>query len=294
MKTILYLLSSILFLVAATSPAALPIDTVIVVVMENKNWSDINGSSSAPYINNTLLPIASYCRNYRYDGVHPSLPNYLTMECGRTMGVHDDKPPSSHHFNVDHLSAQLEAAGLDWRCWAEGIPGNTCPTRSSNGYAPKHDPFVYFDDVYLGTPRCIEHIRPYTELQGALNDDTLANYNFVVPKSGDNMHATSTQDTIAKQVKAGDNWLKAEIPKILSSPRYLAGRTALIITWDEGRGGDGPIGCIVISPAAKGGGYSNAIHYTHCSLLRTVQEIFAVGPLLGGAASATNLGDLFQ
>ena len=41
-------------------------------------------------------------------------------------------------------------------------------------------------------------------------------------------------------------------------------------------GGDGPIGLIVLSRDAKGGGYSNTIHYTHSSTLRTVQEIFGV------------------
>jgi len=44
---------------------------------------------------------------------------------------------------------------------------------------------------------------------------------------------------------------------------------------------------------AKGGGYSNRIQYTHSSTLRTVEEIFGVSPLLGGAASATDLSDLF-
>src|SRR5579862_1890993 len=50
---------------------------------------------------------------------------------------------------------------------------------------------------------------------------------------------------------------------------------------------------IVLSPLAKGGGYSNTVHYTHSSTLRTLEEIFNVGPLLGDAANATDLGDLF-
>jgi hypothetical protein len=50
---------------------------------------------------------------------------------------------------------------------------------------------------------------------------------------------------------------------------------------------------IVLSPLAKGGGYSNSIHYTHSSTLSMIQEIFNVGPLLGDAANATDLSDLF-
>src|SRR5439155_4616456 len=46
-------------------------------------------------------------------------------------------------------------------------------------------------------------------------------------------------------------------------------------------------------PTREGGGYSNSIHYTHSSTLRTVEEIFGVSPLLGDASQATDLADLF-
>jgi hypothetical protein len=68
-----------------------------------------------------------------------------------------------------------------------------------------------------------------------------------------------------------------------------------VITWDENEGGDTePIGFIVLSPFARGGGYSNAIRYTHSSLLRSLQEIFGAGPLLCDAANATPVADLFR
>src|SRR5205807_2303937 len=69
---------------------------------------------------------------------------------------------------------------------------------------------------------------------------------------------------------------------------------ALFIAWDEGLGDDGPIGMIVLSPLARGGGYFNRIHYTHGSTLRTLEDIFGVAPLLGDAANATGLSDLFS
>ena len=49
----------------------------------------------------------------------------------------------------------------------------------------------------------------------------------------------------------------------------------------------------MLSHDAKGGGYSNTIHYTHSSTLRTIEEIFGATPLLGDAANATDLRDLF-
>jgi hypothetical protein len=92
----------------------------------------------------------------------------------------------------------------------------------------------------------------------------------------------------------GDNWLKAEIPKILNSQAYTNGGL-ILITWDEGAGtSDGPIGLIALSSRVKGGGYNNNIHYTHSSTLRTVQNIFGVRPYLAGANFAESLDDLFK
>ena len=93
-------------------------------------------------------------------------------------------------------------------------------------------------------------------------------------------------------IKQGDTWLSQNIPAILNSAAYKAGG-AIFITWDEAATGDGPVGMIVLSPFAKGSGYSNTIHYTHGSTLRTFEEIFGVTPLLGDAANQTDLKDLF-
>ena len=94
------------------------------------------------------------------------------------------------------------------------------------------------------------------------------------------------------RMSEGDTWLSNNVPTILNSAAYQNGG-ALFITWDEAGTGDGPIGMIVLSPFAKGGGYSNSIHYTHGSTLRTFQEIVGVLPLLGDAANETDLSDLF-
>jgi hypothetical protein len=68
---------------------------------------------------------------------------------------------------------------------------------------------------------------------------------------------------------------------------------ALFITWDEAGIGDGPIGMIVLSPVGRHG-YSNTRRYSHSSTLRTFEEIFGVAPMLGDAANAIDLSDLFS
>ncbi len=267
------------------------VQTVFVILMENHNWSSIVGDPSSPYINNRLLAIASHAEQYyNPPGLHPSLPNYLWLEAGTDFGIKDDGDPSSHTLTTtQHLVTQLTIAGKTWRAYEEGIPGTACPLNDVNDYAVRHDPFVYFTDVTTNNNRnsqnCIAHIRPYTELAADLQNNRVANYNFITPNLCDDTHDCD--------VGAGDTWLSTEIPKIMNSAAYLNGG-AIFITWDEGESNsDGPIGMIVISPLAKGNGYFNSIHYTHSSTLLTMEEIFGLSVRLGDSANAADLSDLF-
>jgi hypothetical protein len=276
-----------------TPVSGTPLQTVFVILLENHNWSDIKGSASAPYLNNTLLPIASHAEQYfNPPGLHPSLPNYLWLEAGTNFGIFNDNPPSSNkQSTTQHLVTQLQNAGISWKSYQEDISGTTCPLTNTAKYAPKHNPMVYFTDVTQNASNCVAHVRPYSELAADLAGGNVARYNFITPNLCNDMHDSfgcATTDSI----KNGDNWLKNEVPKILGSAAYQNGGV-LFITWDESEGGDFPIGLIALSPKAKGNHYANSIAYTHGSLLRTVQEIFAVGPLLGDAAKQADLSDLF-
>jgi hypothetical protein len=265
--------------------------TVFVIVMENHNWSSIKGSLDAPYINNTLLPMASYCdQYYNPPGLHPSEPNYLWLEAGTNFGITNDKLPSTNHQSTtSHLVTLLKNAGISWRTYQENITGTNCPTANAYPYAPKHNPIVFFDDVV--NAGCTTVMRPFTELANDLANHAVAHYNFITPNLVNDMHDSAAP--LNNPVAQGDTWLQNNLPMILQSDAYL-NNGLVLITWDEGgSSSDGPIGMIVLSPLARGGGYSNTIHYTHSSTLRTLQKIFGVTPLLGGAATAQDLSDLF-
>src|ERR1041385_74897 len=134
MKLVQIPLKFALFLAIACAclPAAAQtgnIKTVWIIVMENHNWAQIHGSSSAPYINNTLLPMASHAEQYFNPLLnHPSLPNYLWLEAGTNVGIHNDNPPSvNHQSTTQHLVTLLENAGISWRAYEENISGTECP-----------------------------------------------------------------------------------------------------------------------------------------------------------------------
>jgi phosphatidylinositol-3-phosphatase len=283
------------------------IKTVFIVVMENANWSQIKGSSSAPYLNDTLLKAASHAEAYSNPpGNHPSLPNYLWLEAGSNLGVTGDGEPAKYHqATTAHLVTQLEAAGHTWKAYVENIDGKSCPLSDSGLFVARHVPMLFFDDVTANNSataaRCLSHIRPFGELASDLQSGKVADYNFITPNLCDDGHGTNPLagdftcvPLVTDLVKSGDDWLKANVPAILGSSVYTKGG-ALFITWDEGEGSlsDGPIGMLALSPFARGAGYSNTKPYTHSSMLRTIQEVFSLTPMLGDAAQATDLSDLF-
>jgi hypothetical protein len=287
------LLLAVIRINAATLPS---IRTVFVILLENESWAEVEGNSDAPYLNTTLLGMASRCEAYyNVANLHPSLPNYIWLEAGTNFGILDDNDPDLNHQNTtNHFVTQLKNAGISWKTYHEDIDGASIPLVDSNGYAVRHNPFVYFDDV-TGTNNPadaygIAHVRPYGELASDLQSNRVARYNFIKPNVCNDGHDSCAPFyDPAKQI---DAWLEAEVPKILNSDAYR-NNGALFITWDESNSPDPRIGMIVLSPLARGNGYANNNYYTHSSTLRTFQEIFGVGPFLGDAANATDLSDLF-
>jgi phospholipase C len=282
------------------------IETVFVIVMEKKGWGEVKANPSAPYLNDTLLPIASHAEAYKgpnSGNLHPSEPNYIWLEAGDNLGiVNDDDPDLNHQATTDHLVIYLEHAGVSWKSYQEDITGADCPLTSVGQYRPKHNPMVFFDDVTdTNDPQsqhCIDHMAPLGGLETDLANATAARYNFITPNQCNDMHTTCAP--LNDQVAQGDAWLREWVPKILGSQQYKDGG-ALFITWDEAElfGGclaNCPIGMIVVSPLAKGGGYQNDLVYDHSSTLKSLQKIFDLTPLLraAGDEATEDLRGLFK
>jgi hypothetical protein len=273
---------------------------VFLIVIENKNsvgTGGVYGNPKAPYINHTLFPMAAVANNYfNPPGNHPSLPNYLWMEAGKSFGIRDDGPPSQHSQGTHaHLSHLLQNAGIPWRAYAESISGNICPLTTEGGglYQPKHEPFVYFSDVTNGqnphSSYCIQHVRPLGELGNDLQRGAIGRYNFITPNICHDGHDSCGGNEVAHI----DGWLRSFLPQIFNSAQYKQGHVVVFLATDEAQNGDGPIPFLALGQRVKRG-YRNEIRYTHSSLLRTLEEIFDLGPLLGNAARANDLRDLFN
>src|SRR5262249_309184 len=131
------------------------IQHVFIIMMENKNASDIYGNSGAPYLNQLMHDYA-YSANFGdvlADSV-PSDPHYVWLEAGtnafadHTFTGDGDPTSTNSTASTAHLTNLLNAAGVSWMTYQEDINSTTgsCPIKSSGKYAAKHDPFVFFRD----------------------------------------------------------------------------------------------------------------------------------------------------
>ncbi len=266
--------------------------TVFTIVMENKSASEIIGNrKDAPYIN-SLADQGAVAAGYTDSFVHPSEPNYIWMIAGENFGVLDDDDPSSHHLSAtSHIADQLELQGLPWKAYMESM-GGPCGLNERYPYMPKHDPFVYFDDIsgwngssYGDNSRCTSHVVDYSQLDADLAGAT-PKYVFITPNMIDDMHDGS--------IAQGDAWLSREVPKILASKAYQQGGV-LFLTWDEGDNAADDPPMIVLSPNAKKG-YVSQVAYDASSYLKTVQTLIGLQPLPcdANAATVTTMDDLFD
>jgi len=184
-------------------------------------------------------------------------------------------------------------------------------------YAAKHNPMVFFSDANGGndaTPAnpLSAQYAPLQQLFRDLADGTVANYNWITPNQYNDMHTTLTggfQGLTGDpgRIRQGDNFLSQVVPIIMASDAYRD-HGLIVLWWDEserdGIATDNPddfshtLPFIVISKDAHknvgGRPYGSPVGMSHSSFLRTMEEIFGVGPLLGDAVNANGLEDLFK
>jgi hypothetical protein len=250
---------------------------------------------------------------------------------------------------TQHLVTLLTQAGRTWKSYQEDIdlkpngskfdntplPANqfTVPLSSLSGtfvngvnqfngsnqynYAAKHNPMVYFTDSNGGNDHSTSnplasHYAPLQQLFDDLNNDQVADYNWISPNQYNDMHTTLSAGYKGltgdpAKILQGDDFLRQVVPVIMASKAYQE-NGVIIIWWDEsesdGITGDNAdafnhtVGEIVISKHAhkneQGVPYGSSVEYTHSSDLKTMQEIFHLKPLLGDAANANDLSDMFQ
>ena len=164
----------------------------MVVVLENRSYSDVIGSPSAPYINGLARSGALFTHSFAV--THPSEPNYLALFSGSTHGLVDDSCP--HAYHGPNLATSVVAAGGTFTGYSESLPRAGFVGCQAGAYARKHAPWVNFGSIPA------RENQPFSAYPRDLT--TLPTLSFVIPTLNNDMHdGTITQRLVAAPALGG-------------------------------------------------------------------------------------------
>ncbi len=221
---------------APASP--IPIQHVIVVMLENHSYRQVVGAASAPY--ETSLAASCGSATAMFGATHTSAANYLAASagefpansaagCGRIRGCADAS---------DNLYHQLDEAGLTWRSYQESMPTACSPAMNRN-YKIGHNPALFYSD--LPHLECQANDLPVASVSahsGALWNDlqaqSLPSLSWVTP----NKLNDGDTGTEAASLARADSWLAGFLATVQQSASYQAGNTLVLVSYDEGSASD--------------------------------------------------------
>jgi phosphatidylinositol-3-phosphatase len=268
--------------VAGPVPQALGAATphLVLIIMENKEYTTVVGSPAAPYLNGTVIPASKVFTRY-YATDHPSLPDYLALTSSTTAGcVVDTCPPG---FDTSqNLFHQLDQASISWKAYQGGMPSNCYPANTGT-YLVRHNPPVYYSDLASGS--CATNDVPIAQFGDDLAAGTLPSFSWITPDMYNDMHTNhklapcKIGTAVMNEVCQGDQWLSNTLPPLLAlnTDADPNNDVTVAFTFDEGssgEGGGGRILTLVTGPNVTPG--QNATMYGHLGMLNAIEDWFGV------------------
>src|SRR5271166_6267711 len=278
---------------AAARATAHHFDRVVIIVLENADYE-------LAIQDKDLADLALRGANFTnfHALFHPSYPNYLAMIAGTDFGtgrrgrVFGDNqvnfPNDAEHRTI---ADRLVAAGLDFKQYAEELPGGTCPwnvmgvhvAERRGNYVRRHVPFLSFREVQ---EKWCDHVIVVDSgkadnffVQDAKKG--LVAYSLYTPNMNHDGHDTNVQVAGA--------WAKKFLDETF--PEKLRKGTLVVETFDESGGNrDNRIFTLFLGDMVKAASQQDAAslgkRYSHYSVLRTIEDNFGLAPLTANDRSA--------
>ena len=271
---------------AAARAKAHHFDRVLIIVLENV---DYERAVQDPSLQALAAQGASFTNFHAL--FHPSYPNYLAMIAGTDFGLHrkgsylGDRqvnfPNDSAHKTI---ADRLIAAGLDFKQYVEELPPGTCPWNISGlhiadkrgNYARRHVPFLSFREVqekWCDRVIAVDSAKADNFFAQDAKKGLVA-YSFYTPNMNHDGHDTNAE--------VAGSWVKKFLDETF--PAKLRTGTLVIVTFDESGGNeDNRIYALflgdMVKPANQQDPAALGKHYSHYSVLRTIEDNFGLEPL---------------
>ena len=175
----------------------------------------------------------------------------------------------------------MESKYVSWKSYQEDLPYECYAGAHKGNYYRKHNPFVSFDNIRNNATRCAK-IVDAKQLDEDLARGTLPQYSYYTPNINNDGHDTG----LAYAGKFLDAFFSERLAKFPPG-------TLIFITWDEDDYfTNNQISSIAIGSMIKPGVEDTTL-YNHFSLLRTIEDNWALGNL-GRYDATANAFQFFQ
>ncbi len=268
-------------------------DHVFLIMMENTSYGQVIGDRrDAPYID-ALARRGVLLANYRAV-YHPSDENYLAIASG-SAGVRGPVYFPHIHLAVRHLGDELEAAGLSWKTYEQGMgtPCNTT-TKYDKVYEPDDAPFVNYANVIDDPARCRAHLVDTRQLATDLaSAATTPNFAWIAADDYDDGEDSGNGSPHSLAVQ--NRWLRRTLEPLFASPAWRTQRSLLILTWDESSTTQtNHVATILVgSRGTVRRGYVSHVRYDHYSTARTIEAALGLPSLTANDRYARPIDDAF-
>jgi hypothetical protein len=264
--------SSSNFTTANSTTLPMP-DHIVILIEENHGYSQVIGSSSAPYINALSNDAMSTLFTQAYGVEHPSQPNYLDLFSGGNQGMTNNNVPSAH-FTTPNLAKELLNVGKTFISYSQNLPSVGYDGASSGKYMRKHNPVTNW--MGSGTNQVPSTLnQPFSAFPS--DYATLPTVSFVIPDQDYDMH----DGTIA----TADTWFHNNLDAYVQWAKTHNSLFILIFDEDDGNYSN-RIPMIFTGSMVKSGTLSTT--YNHYNVLRTIEDMYSTTHA-GNAASASSI-----
>jgi hypothetical protein len=281
---------------------------IFVIVEENHSYTDVIGNPATPNLN-ALARTYGIATKY-FAVAHPSEPNYVAILGGSPFSVQNDNPYYLNRVAAPSLISEFDHAHVSWKAYLQSLPHpgfqGICYPANCNGspdkdplYVSKHDGIQNFT-TSLNAADWSRQV-PIDQLSQDLRKGNVPSFSWVIPdecrdQHGDPPYCLDSGNTGGGDpqdqhlLTVGDQYLGQLVAQITHARFWAKGNNAIDIVYDEGDnnvGGGGRVANIVVTSHGPRH-LKDAAHYSHYSLLRTIQQNFGVACLQHSCGAATN------
>jgi phosphatidylinositol-3-phosphatase len=248
---------------------------VVVIFEENDTYAKVIGNANAPYVNQ-LAADCALATNY-HDDATVSQPNYMAVTGGQATGV-------GVKVNAPSIFSQAPS----WIELEEGMASSCGGTATF--YKRGHDPAYWYTPL-ASACKLFDVPIANSDSGAATIPDPLPAYTFITPNLCHNHHWASgcaQADTDAANLRVMDTWLSGTVQKIAATADYQAGRTLILIAFDEsGSSSTSQVAMVAVSGSVVP--TRDPTFYDHYALLRASEEALGITTFLGSAATAADM-----